>query len=115
MTLICPKCGSAFEGMAGQQVICRAAGCAHSWIPGFDVDVTIATPEARRAVHPIALQVLAALEYAHRRGVIHRDIKPGNVMIDRNGTVKVTDFGTAHLAGTQETSLGLTMAGAQPE
>ncbi len=60
----------------------------------------------------IAAQVCAALDYAHKRGVIHRDIKPGNIMIDRNGTVKVTDFGIAHLAGNPETSFGLTVAGA---
>jgi len=69
-------------------------------------------PSPAEAVQ-ILRQVLAALDYAHKRGVIHRDIKPGNIMIDRNGTVKVTDFGIAHLAGGQDTGFGLTMAGAQ--
>jgi serine/threonine-protein kinase len=40
-------------------------------------------------------QVAGALDYAHRRGVIHRDVKPGNVMLDEHGTVTVTDFGIA--------------------
>ena len=44
----------------------------------------------------IALQVCSALDYAHMRGLIHRDIKPGNIMIKRNGEVKLMDFGIAH-------------------
>ena len=43
----------------------------------------------------IAGQILTALEYSHRAGVVHRDIKPGNIMIAANGQVKVMDFGIA--------------------
>jgi serine/threonine protein kinase len=48
---------------------------------------------------PVILQVLEALDYAHRRGVLHRDIKPENIVVDHEGTVKVMDFGIAHALG----------------
>jgi serine/threonine protein kinase len=58
-------------------------------------------------VKDILTKVGSALGYAHRRGVVHRDVKPGNVMIDEEGTPIVTDFGIAKVAETK----GLTMTG----
>ena len=43
----------------------------------------------------IMSQILSVISYAHRNGVIHRDIKPHNILIDKEGTVKITDFGIA--------------------
>ncbi|MFZ1828007.1 MAG: serine/threonine-protein kinase [Candidatus Competibacteraceae bacterium] len=54
----------------------------------------------------IILQVLNALAYAHRQGVIHRDIKPANIMVRQDYTIALTDFGIAHLSGSQLTQVG---------
>jgi hypothetical protein len=59
-------------------------------------------------VAEIGAQVASALEAAHAAGIVHRDVKPGNVMIPANGTAKLADFGIASLQGDpQLTSTGL--------
>jgi serine/threonine-protein kinase len=62
-----------------------------------------------RALEVIA-GVLAALDYAHRHGIVHRDIKPANIMINTNGDAKVMDFGIARAMSDAATSVTATSA-----
>ena len=54
-------------------------------------------------------QMCDALEFAHQHGVVHRDIKPGNILLDQTGRVKIADFGIAKVLSPEESRDGITM------
>src|SRR4051794_20575725 len=68
--------------------------------------------EPLRAIDLI-VQVLRAARFAHKRGVIHRDMKPHNVIVDADGRAKVTDFGIARAGASDMTQTGSIMGTAQ--
>src|SRR5690606_4552964 len=65
--------------------------------------------QPRRALE-ITADICAALEFSHRHGIIHRDVKPGNVMVTPNGQVKVMDFGIARDLASGATTMTQTSA-----
>jgi WD40 repeat protein/serine/threonine protein kinase len=83
-----------------------------SQAPGTAVPAPVTTPssdftsqpDARyfRSVAQLGVQVCEALTYAHGHGVLHRDVKPSNLLLDTAGTVWVTDFGLAKVEGAEE-------------
>jgi eukaryotic-like serine/threonine-protein kinase len=66
-----------------------------------------ATHQDRRQRLMLFLEVCAAVQHGHHKGVVHRDLKPGNVLVDQTGAVKVIDFGVARAASldAEQTSL----------
>src|SRR3712207_2604986 len=75
---------------------------AMEYLPGGTLKDRIMTKGAlpARTAAEVALQIAEALHAAHKRGVIHRDIKPHNILITDSGNVKVTDFGIARAASS---------------
>jgi beta-lactam-binding protein with PASTA domain len=75
--------------------------------------VTAEAPLPQEQVVDLGIQILQAAGFAHRHGVIHRDFKPHNVIVDERGGAKVTDFGIARAGASEMTETGSIMGTAQ--
>src|SRR3984885_13000632 len=78
--------------------------------PPFERMLKVDQTPDKETLLSIFRQTAAALDYAHKKGIVHRDIKPANIMIHEDGTAKVTDFGVAKIM-SQEMTLAGTMMG----
>jgi len=102
---------------AGDEVIDTSAGSEDlpyivmEFVEGQDLRRLLAKGViAQREACLIVEDVLTALEYSHKAGVVHRDIKPGNIMITKTGQVKVMDFGIARAVAESSSSVEQTTA-----
>ncbi|MCA9521922.1 MAG: serine/threonine protein kinase, partial [Myxococcales bacterium] len=76
------------------------------YLHGADLDSV--EPTSVPAILDVMIQVCDALDYSHRQGIVHRDVKPGNIFLTRDGNVKLVDFGLAVMeGGPQLTARGL--------
>ena len=81
---------------------------AMEYISGESLETIVSSRKRMSLVDKFAImiQVLSGLNYAHEHGIVHRDIKPGNIMVLKDGAVKIVDFGIARISDNSMTKTG---------
>ena len=89
------------EGEAGPYIVME-------FVDGETLDGIIerSDPGNKQTIIPIFLQICSGLSFAHQHEIVHRDVKPANIMLTRDGLVKLVDFGVARVASTNLTQTG---------
>jgi serine/threonine protein kinase len=84
---------------------------AMEFLEGEDLDKVITAGKDIPVVKKldIIVQACKGLHHAHQRGIVHRDVKPGNIVLLNDGMVKIVDFGIAHLGATSMTQTGMVL------
>ena len=84
---------------------------AMEFVEGADLDEILRNGNQLSPIEKldILIDVLNGLAYAHKRGIIHRDVKPANIRIDEEGRARIMDFGIAHLSSSNMTRTGMTV------
>lgn len=111
--------GMKHAGVVAAHEIFAACGTAFlvmDYVEGLDLRAWLATKPSKSSIKRVLFHLLDALEYTHASGVIHRDIKPQNIIIQGNGSAVLIDFGSARIGDSTHTAtLVGTPAYAAPE
>ena len=92
----------------GEDAETQTSFIAMEYIEGKNLKMLLSekTKFAFETISEMIAEIAEALDYAHRKGIIHRDVKPANVIITTDGKVKITDFGIAKIASSNLTTTG---------
>jgi serine/threonine protein kinase len=92
----------------GEDAETQTSFIAMEYIEGKNLKMLLAekTKFPFEQISEMIAEIAEALDYAHRKGIIHRDVKPANVIITTDGKVKITDFGIAKIASSNLTTTG---------